>query len=56
MRYIEFSKGIKEIKNGDGEIEYYPYMIIDGKEAFFSEQGRIVCYDSYEDAEEYNED
>ena len=56
MITIEFNKGVKEVKNDKGETVYFPYMMLDGKETFFSEQGNVVFYDNREDAEEYIED
>lgn len=56
MRYIELNKGVKEVKNDNGETVYFPYMKIDGKETFFSSQGHVVFYDNYEDAYEYIEE
>lgn len=56
MRLVNFNKGVKEIKNDNNETLYFPYMVIDGKEAFYSEQGKVVFYDNLLEAEEYNQD
>jgi len=53
MRLIEFNKKVKEVKNDNGETVYFPVMILDGKETYFSSQGSVVFYDNYEDAQDF---
>ena len=56
MGMVSFSKEVKKVENNAGEFFYFPIMILDGKETYFSSQGNVVFYDNKEDAEEYIED
>ena len=56
MGLVEFSKSVKKVENKKGEIVYFPIMILDGKETYFSSRGNIVFFDNKQDAEEYIED
>ena len=56
MRTVSFNKKIKKVENKEGEVVYFPIIILDGKETYFSAQGNVVFYDNKEDAEEYIED